>query len=107
MFRTSPVHHQERFVEAVFADFGMWYYCAYYSTRPAITKLLLKHIFMNLMICFAHAWMGFLCTRIYTYFCEEHCSNRNMFQVVHNTNAVLDDHTGPSTFHFSQINCPS
>jgi hypothetical protein len=23
MFRTSPVHHQERFVQAVFADFGM------------------------------------------------------------------------------------
>ena len=38
MFRTSPVHHQERFVQAVFADFGMWYYCAYYSTRPAVTK---------------------------------------------------------------------
>ena len=33
MFRTSSVHHQERFVQAVFADFGMWYYCAYYSTR--------------------------------------------------------------------------
>ena len=37
MFRTSSVHHQERFVQAVFADFGMWYYCAYYSTRPALT----------------------------------------------------------------------
>ena len=36
MFRTSSVHHQERFVQAVFADFGMWYY-AYYSTRPAVT----------------------------------------------------------------------
>ena len=24
MFRTSPVHHQVRFVQAVFADFGMW-----------------------------------------------------------------------------------
>ena len=24
-------------VQAVFADFGMWYYCAYYSTRPAVT----------------------------------------------------------------------
>ena len=23
MFRTSPVHHQERFVQAVFADFGL------------------------------------------------------------------------------------
>ena len=23
MFRTSPVHHQERFVQAVFADFGV------------------------------------------------------------------------------------
>ena len=34
MFRTSSVHHQERFVQAVFADYGMWYYCAYYSTRP-------------------------------------------------------------------------
>ena len=34
-FRSSPVHHQERFVQAVFADFGMWYYCAYYSTHPA------------------------------------------------------------------------
>ena len=33
MFRTSSVHHQERFVEAVFADFGMWYYSAYYLTR--------------------------------------------------------------------------
>ena len=30
MFRTSSVHHQERFVQAVFADFGMWKY-AYYS----------------------------------------------------------------------------
>ena len=37
MFRTSSVHHQERFVQAVFADFGMWYYCAYYSTRTAVT----------------------------------------------------------------------
>ena len=37
MFRASSVHHQERFVQAVFADFGMWYYCAYYSTRPAVT----------------------------------------------------------------------
>ena len=27
----------ERFVQAVLPDFGMWYYCAYYSTRPAIT----------------------------------------------------------------------
>ena len=26
MLRTSSVHHQERFVQAVFADFGMWYY---------------------------------------------------------------------------------
>ena len=24
MFRISSVHHQERFVQAVFADFGMW-----------------------------------------------------------------------------------
>ena len=24
MFRTSSVHHQERFLQAVFADFGMW-----------------------------------------------------------------------------------
>ena len=24
MFRTSSVHHQERFVDAVFADFDMW-----------------------------------------------------------------------------------
>ena len=24
MFRTSSVHHQERFVQAVFTDFGMW-----------------------------------------------------------------------------------
>ena len=24
MFRTSPVHLQERFVQAVCADFGMW-----------------------------------------------------------------------------------
>ena len=39
MFRTSSVHHQERFVQAVFADFGMWYYCAYYSTRSAVTEL--------------------------------------------------------------------
>ena len=23
-FRTSSVHHQERFVQAVFADVGMW-----------------------------------------------------------------------------------
>ena len=38
MFRTSSVHHQERFVQAVFADFGMCYYCAYYSTRPAGTS---------------------------------------------------------------------
>ena len=37
MFRTSSVHHHESFVQAVFADFGMWYYCAYYSTRPAVT----------------------------------------------------------------------
>ena len=36
MFWTSWVHHQERFVQAVFADFGMWYYCACYSTRPAV-----------------------------------------------------------------------
>ena len=34
---TSSVHHQERFVQAVFADFGMWWY-AYYLTRPAFTK---------------------------------------------------------------------
>ena len=39
MFRTSSVHHQERFVQAVFADLGMWYCCAYYSTRPAVTEL--------------------------------------------------------------------
>ena len=39
MFRTSPVHLQERFVQAVFADFGMWYYCAYYSTRPGGKEL--------------------------------------------------------------------
>ena len=38
MFRTSSVHHQECFVQAVFADFGMWSYCAYYSTRPAVTN---------------------------------------------------------------------
>ena len=37
MFETSSVHHQESFVQAVFADFGMWYYCAYYSTRPVVT----------------------------------------------------------------------
>ena len=24
MFRTSSVHHQERFAQAAFADFGMW-----------------------------------------------------------------------------------
>ena len=24
VFRTSSVHHQEHFVQAVFADFGMW-----------------------------------------------------------------------------------
>ena len=36
MFRTSSAPHQERFVQAVLADFGMWYYCAYYSTRPAV-----------------------------------------------------------------------
>ena len=24
MFRTSPVHHQERFVQAVFVDCGKW-----------------------------------------------------------------------------------
>ena len=36
MFRTSSVHHQERFVQAVFADVGMWKY-AYSSTRLAIT----------------------------------------------------------------------
>ena len=39
MFQTPSVHHQERFVQAVFADFGTWYYCAYYSTRPAVAKL--------------------------------------------------------------------
>ena len=38
MFRTSSVHHQERLVQAVLADFGMWYYCAYYSTRPAVSS---------------------------------------------------------------------
>ena len=38
MFRTSSVHHQERFVQAVVANFGMWYYCAHYSTRPAVTS---------------------------------------------------------------------
>ena len=43
MFRTSSVHHQERFVLAVFADYGMWYYCAYYSTRPAVTNSLRPH----------------------------------------------------------------
>ena len=35
MFRTSSVHHQERFVEAVFAESGMWYY----STRRAVKRL--------------------------------------------------------------------
>ena len=44
MFRTSSVHHQERFVEAVFAEFGMWYYYAYSSTRPAVTKFLALHV---------------------------------------------------------------
>ena len=39
MFRTSSVHLQERFVQAVFADFGMRYYCAYYWTRTAVTEL--------------------------------------------------------------------
>ena len=24
IFRTSPVYHRERFLQAVFADFGMW-----------------------------------------------------------------------------------
>ena len=33
MFRTSPVHHQERFVQAVFADFGMWYYVVRSSSK--------------------------------------------------------------------------
>ena len=33
-------NYQERFVQAVFADFGMWYYCAYYSTRPVLNKLI-------------------------------------------------------------------
>ena len=44
MFRTSSAHHQERFVQAVFADFGMWYYCAYYSTRPAVAYIYYKMI---------------------------------------------------------------
>ena len=25
------------FLQAVFADSGMWYYSAYYSTRPTVT----------------------------------------------------------------------
>ena len=29
MFRNSPVHHQERFVQSVFADFDMWQICKY------------------------------------------------------------------------------
>ena len=41
MFRTSPVHPQERFVEAVYADYGLLPY-ADYSTRPAGTKYLDK-----------------------------------------------------------------
>ena len=38
MFRTSSIHHQERFVQAVLADFGMWYYWAYYSTHTKVCK---------------------------------------------------------------------
>ena len=36
MFWTSPVRHQERFTICI-CRFDMWYYCAYYSTRPAVT----------------------------------------------------------------------
>ena len=38
MFRTSPGHHQERFVQAVFADFGM---CNTGTTDEECTKLYL------------------------------------------------------------------
>ena len=44
MFRTSSFHHQERLVQAVFAGFGMWYYCAYYSTRIATYQSLRIHL---------------------------------------------------------------
>ena len=47
MFRTSLVHHQERFVQAVFADFDMWYYCAYYSTRITTYQSLRIQLLQN------------------------------------------------------------
>ena len=38
-FSSTCFGPHERFVQAVFADYDMWYYCAYYSKRPAGTKL--------------------------------------------------------------------
>ena len=37
-------------MQAVFADFGMWYYCAYYSTRPAVAKLQRLGVSSDLLI---------------------------------------------------------
>ena len=37
MFRTSMVHPQERFVQAVCCEFGMWYF-AYYSIRTDVMR---------------------------------------------------------------------
>ena len=64
------------------------------------------------MIFYAHAWMGFLSTRIDMCYCEEwriidYCSNTNVFHFVHNTNALREDHIRPSAYRFSHINCRS
>jgi hypothetical protein len=50
--------------------------------------------------------------RIDMYFCVEwriieYCSNTDVFHVVHNTNALREDHIGPSAYRFSHIDCRS
>ena len=71
--------------------------------------MLLKHIFIKFCDLLCSCVDGI---RIDTYFCEEwhiieYCSNTNVFHVVHNTNALREDHIRPSAYRFSHINCRS
>ena len=46
MFRTSSVHHQERFVEAVFADFGNGWTCR------VVRVFMNAHLLLQQMVSF-------------------------------------------------------